>query len=79
MAWLHWKFSSDLVALVCRVCHKPSSKHNDFKHKLQDIFNEFLYAPNFEEVDGAYWFRVVGPCVRACVRPSVQELCMLGF
>ena len=31
-----------------------------------------IYAPNFEEVDGAYWFRVV----RACVR---QERCMLGF
>ena len=34
------------------------------------------YAPNFEEADGAYWFRVV----RACVRPSVrQEPYMLGF
>ena len=31
-----------------------------------------FYAPNFEEVDGAYWFRVV--------RPSVcQESCMLRF
>ena len=29
-----------------------------------------FYAPNFEEVDGAYWFRVVRPCVRACVRSS---------
>ena len=29
------------------------------------------YAPNFEEVDGAYWFRVV--------RLSVQEPCMIGF
>ena len=33
------------------------------------------YAPNFEEVDGTYWFRVV----RASVRQSVQEPCMLGF
>ena len=30
------------------------------------------YAPNFEEVDRAYWFRVVRP-------PVHQEPCMLGF
>ena len=30
------------------------------------------YAPNFKEVDGAYWFRVLCPAV-------CQELCMLGF
>ena len=36
----------------------------------------FDYAPNFEEVDMAYWFLVV----RASVCPSVhQEPCMLGF
>ena len=34
------------------------------------------YAPNFEEVDWAYWFRVVLPCVRPSIR---QEACMLGF
>ena len=28
------------------------------------------YAPNFEEVDGAYWFQVVRACVRACGRSS---------
>ena len=28
------------------------------------------YAPNFEEVDGAYWFRVVRASVRLCVRSS---------
>ena len=42
-----------------------------------------LYAPNFKEVDGAYWFRVVCVCVRlsvhTSVRMSVQEPCMLGF
>ena len=32
----------------------------------------FEFAPNLEEVDGAYWFRVVHPSVR-------QEPCMLGF
>ena len=43
------------------------------------------YAPNFDEVDGAYWFRVVRASVRppvcacmlACVRLS--KPCMLGF
>ena len=25
--------------------------------------NLVYYAPNFEEVDGAYWFRVVGACI----------------
>ena len=29
-----------------------------------------FYAPNFEGVDGAYWFRVVRLCVRVCIRPS---------
>ena len=25
--------------------------------------NIYDYAPNFEEVDGAYWFRVVRACI----------------
>ena len=34
------------------------------------------YAPNFKEVDGAYWF----PDVRVSICPSVcQQPCMLGF
>ena len=37
------------------------------------------YAPNFEEVDGAYWFWVVRPTVHSCMHPFVQESCMLGF
>ena len=36
------------------------------------LFISFYYAPNFKEVDGAYWFRVVRPCVR-------EEPCMLEF
>ena len=31
-----------------------------------------FYAPNFENV-GAYWFRLVRPCVGVCVRPSVKK------
>ena len=30
----------------------------------------YIYAPNFEEVDAAYWFRVVRPSVSASVRSS---------
>ena len=33
-----------------------------------------FYSLNFEEVDGAYWFRVVRPSMRASVH---QEPCML--
>ena len=29
------------------------------------------YAPNFEEVEGAYWFGPVRPSVRLSVCPSV--------
>ena len=31
------------------------------------------YAPNFKEVAGAYWFRVVRPFVCASVYPSVPS------
>ena len=40
------------------------------------------YAPNFEDVDGAYCFRVVRPFVRASVQNMhaiSYEPCMLGF
>ena len=36
--------------------------------------NIHFYASNFEEVAGAYWFRVVRPCVSVHQKP-----CMLGF
>ena len=29
------------------------------------IHTTYIYAPNFEEVDGEYWFRVVRPSVRS--------------
>ena len=32
--------------------------------------NKFHYAPNFEEVDGAYWFWVVRACVHLSIRSS---------
>ena len=34
---------------------------------LNPVVFFFYYAPNFEDVDGAYWFRVVRPSVRARV------------
>ena len=37
---------------------------NTNNHRQVCVYNETFYAPNFEEVAGAYWFRVVCPCVR---------------
>ena len=40
------------------------------------------YAPNFEEVNGAYWFRVVRLCVHSShflMHAISYEPCMLGF
>ena len=40
--------------------------------KIRKINSSHIYAPNFKEFDGAYWFRVV--------RASVHQVpCMLGF
>ena len=36
-------------------------------------------CPNFKEVDGAYWFRVVHACFRGVLASVRQEPCMLGF
>ena len=40
------------------------------------FINSCVYALNFKDVDWAYWFWVVRPCVRASVH---QKPCMLGF
>ena len=32
-----------------------------------------FYTPNFEEVDGTYWFQVVSPRVHPCVHPFVKN------
>ena len=37
-----------------------------------DIVYLCFYAPNFEEVEGAYWFGPVRPSVRLSVSPSVR-------
>ena len=36
------------------------------------MLNNTFYAPNFEKV-GAYWFRHVCPCLRACVRECIRQ------
>ena len=62
-------------------CRKPSIGR--FISVLVLLWRAY-YAPNFEEVEGAYWFRVV-PSSHACVRSFValfeacHEPCMLGF
>ena len=38
--------------------------------ECQVFFSQSHYAPNFEEVDRAYWFQVVSPCVCACFHSS---------
>ena len=43
------------------------SKFNSFNSSLSDF-----YAPNFGEVEGAYWFVPVRPSVSPSVRPSVR-------
>ena len=52
----------------------------EFSEKYLDMPNSLLlslfYALDFEEVDGAYWFRVVRVSVRASVH---QEPCKVGF
>ena len=39
------------------------------------IYNSYFYAPNFKEVDGAYWFQDV----RACIRPFVKNRAYKSF
>ena len=78
---------SRLIEKVPRYFEKVSRYYEKFPRyyemisrlleKVPRYFEKFsrYYVPNFEEVDGAYWFWVV----HASVRLSVQEPCMLGF
>ena len=44
------------------------------------IIKSVHYAPNFEEVEGAYWFGPVRLCVRGALRFAYgQELLEIGF
>ena len=38
-------------------------------------FKIAYYAPNFDEVDGAYWFRVVPACVHSSILPFKNQAC----
>ena len=51
-------------------------KHGSPKRHHISNYVSCHYSPNFEEVDGVYWFRIVRPCMRASVR---QEPYMLEF
>ena len=65
-------------------------KLGNLLHSTREVV-EYIYAPNFEEVEGAYWFGpvrlsvcpsvrlTVCPSVRLSVRPSVRyALCWLS-
>ena len=48
----------------------------------RQVKNMYFYAPNFEEVEGAYWFPVVHPCVHLrhfLMHAISYEPSMLGF
>ena len=51
--------------------HHPVRHRADFNYKFKSQIKSrglLHYAPNFKEIDGAYWFRVVYPFIknRAC-------------
>ena len=41
---------------------------------IQIVDDNCFYAPNFEEVEGAYWFGPVRPSVRLSVRNTFWQL-----
>ena len=48
--------------------------HQDNFRELYTTLHPTFYAPNFEEVEGAYWFGSVRPVQSSPVRP-VQSVC----
>ena len=74
-----WRISNQILDYTNSFYSGATARHRPPLITLATRENRFLlyhYAPNFEEVDRAYWFRVVRVCVRASIR---QEPCMLGF
>ena len=59
----------------------PAGTGNCKHPKKSDTRKHYCnYAPNFEEVAGAYWFRVVRVCVHAAVRsPKTVYVRVLKF
>ena len=62
-------------------CHRFGRLVHPYFGKGRTVWLD--YAPNFEEVVGAYCFRFVHPWVRPCIRHAFwcmpYEACMLGF
>ena len=46
----------------------------DISCELSALIKFYFYAPNFEEVEGAYWFGPVRPPVRLSVRNTFWKL-----
>ena len=59
-----------MPTLMCLSIGTP--KNNEFS--ICSKWKIHYYAPNFEEVDGAYWFGPVRPSVRLSVRNTFWKL-----
>ena len=87
----YYEMVSRLFEKVPRYFEKDSRYYEKFPRyyemasrlfeKVPRYFEKFsrYYAPNFEEVDGAYWFRVVRASVRASVRSRTMHGRVLKF
>ena len=42
-------------------------------HVLLKNLRDHFYAPNFQDVEGAYWFEPLRPCMRASVTLCIRS------
>ena len=66
--------SSENITITDKKDNNPQDR---ISIRLQRRMIQGFYALSLEEVEEAYWFGSVRPCVHACVRPCIT-LCMLS-